>query len=104
MRPAPVLILLSDASDLNTELNVLGLGLVQRTVMAARRAGYDPIVLGRDASDWSALAAALRFPTAFLVIAPATILAETDWLETLAAMQIGSARWATMPHRIVVVA
>ena len=113
VRSAPTLILLPGAAGLNSELNVLGLGLVQRTMMTARRAGYHPIILaGPDqappglpsAPDWSALAAAVRFQTAFLVIAPATILAETDWLDKLAAMQLAPGPWAAIPHRIVVVA
>jgi phosphatidylglycerophosphate synthase len=119
---APNLILLSstgspDASDLqvhDTELNVLGLGLVQRTVMAARRAGYGQIFfLGRDHAppgttaipDWSRLADALvSTQTASLVIAPATILSETGWLERLALTEIEPAAWAAIPDRIVVLA
>src|SRR5437868_11920909 len=120
---APNLVLLPsaaslDASDVRVhagELNILGLGLVQRTVLAARRAGYGQIFfLGPDRAappgitaiaDWRRLADTL-IPSqkASLVIAPATILSETDWLERLAATQIEPAAWAAIIQRIVVLA
>jgi phosphatidylglycerophosphate synthase len=107
-----------DASDVamrDGERSILGLTLAQRTVMAARRAGYGRIFfLARDRAvppgttaiaDWSSLADALQPSQAVpLVIAPATILAETNWLKTLAATQIEPAAWAAIPHRIVVLA
>ena len=123
MRAAANLVLLpsvglADASDgqvPGTELKILGLGLVERTVLAARRAGYGQIfLLGRDHAtpagarttpDWMSLAGALAsLQAAPLVIAPATILAQTDWLERLAAMQIEPAAWAAVPRRIIVLA
>jgi 1L-myo-inositol 1-phosphate cytidylyltransferase / CDP-L-myo-inositol myo-inositolphosphotransferase len=105
VRSAPILILLPAASGLGNQLSVLGLGLVQRATMAARRAGYDPIILSdHDAPSWRVLAAAMRLRPPLLVVAPDTILAESNWLEQLGAMQIGSARWAAIPHRIAVVA
>jgi phosphatidylglycerophosphate synthase len=105
-----------DASDVpmrDGERSILGLTLAQRTVMAARRAGYGRIFfLARDRAvppgmtaipDWGTLADALQPSQAVpLVIAPATILAETNWLKTLAATQIEPAAWAAIPHRIVV--
>lgn len=107
-----------DASDVpmrDGERSILGLTLAQRTVMAARRAGYGRIFfLARDQAvppgttaiaDWSSLADALQpSQAAPLIIAPATILAETNWLKTLAATQIEPAAWAAIPHRIVVLA
>lgn len=107
-----------DASDVpmrDGEPSILGLTLAQRTVMAARRAGYGRIFfLARDQAvppgttaitDWSSLADALQpSQAAPLIIAPATILAETDWLKILAATQIEPAAWAAIPHRIVVLA
>jgi phosphatidylglycerophosphate synthase len=123
MRAAANLVLLpsvglADASDgqvPGTELKILGLGLVERTVLAARRAGYGQIfLLGRDHAtlaglrttpDWMSLAGALAsLQAAPLLIAPATILAQTDWLERLAAMQIEPAAWAAIPRRIIVLA
>lgn len=94
---------------------VLGLGLMQRTVLAARRAGYGQIFfLARDHAappgittipDWSRLPAALvPSQTAPLLIAPAGILTETDWLERLAKTRIEPAAWATIPNRIVMLA
>jgi phosphatidylglycerophosphate synthase len=102
-----------DGPDPNTDLNVLGLGLVQRTFLAARRAGYGQIFfLGPDdaapagataIADWRGLADALvTSQPAPLVVVPATILSETYWLERLAAMQIEPVAWAALPHRIIV--
>jgi phosphatidylglycerophosphate synthase len=119
---APNLILLpgawppdaSDAQLQHSDLNVLGLGLVQRTVLAARRAGYGQIFFfGPDhaaapgssaVADWSQLVDALvPFQHASLIIAPETVLSETHWLERLAAMRIAPAAWAALTGRIVVV-
>jgi 1L-myo-inositol 1-phosphate cytidylyltransferase / CDP-L-myo-inositol myo-inositolphosphotransferase len=90
---------------------ILGLSLTQRAVLAARRAGYDRVFLLAGDShtpgaaaipDWSSLAASLAScPAATLLIAPAAILAETDWLERLAETQIEPAAWAAIPNRIV---
>ena len=93
--------------------SVLGLGLMRRTSMAARRAGYGLIFfLARDrpapagitlVSDWGMLADALLPPQATsLVIAPATILSETHWLKGLATIE--PIAWAAIPHRIVLLA
>ena len=106
-----------DASDVQMhdgEPSVLGLGLTRRTVLAARRAGYGEIFcLARDRAgppgttailDWSRLADALPSQATSLVIAPAAILSETDWLKRLAATPIEPAAWAAIPNRIVVLA
>jgi 1L-myo-inositol 1-phosphate cytidylyltransferase / CDP-L-myo-inositol myo-inositolphosphotransferase len=92
---------------------------MERTILAARRAGYTQIFfltrdfLARDraappgttgAADWSRLADALSSQGAPLVIAPATILAETDWLKKLAATRIEPAAWAARPGRLVMLA
>lgn len=95
--------------------SVLGLGLMRRTVMAARRAGYGRVFfLARDhaarpditaVSDWSMLADTLHPQQATsLVIAPATILSETRWLKSLATTTIEPIPWAAITHRIVLLA
>ena len=125
MPAAPILILLraplappdaaGGAREQESERVILGLGLVRRAVLAARRAGYGQVfVLSADGGatagavdvpGWSHFAASLTFsPAAPLVIAPAAILAETDWLERLAEARIEPAAWAAIPNRIVMVA
>jgi 1L-myo-inositol 1-phosphate cytidylyltransferase / CDP-L-myo-inositol myo-inositolphosphotransferase len=124
---APPLVLLPAVEPLGAsrmqrrggEPAILGLGLMERTILAARRAGYTQIFfltrdfLARDraappgttgAADWSRLADALSSQGAPLVIAPATILAETDWLKKLAATRIEPAAWAARPGRLVMLA
>src|SRR5271163_4083345 len=101
MPAAPILILLraplappdaaGGAREQESERVILGLGLIRRAVLAARRAGYGQVFVlsanGDPAADvpgWSRFAASLAFsPAAPLVITPAAILAETDWLERL---------------------
>ena len=117
---APNLILLPAGASLDAaamkdgEPAVLGLSLVRRAVMAARRAGYGRIfLLAREraappdsaaVADWSRLAGALAPARTSVVIAPATILAETDWLKKLALTPIGPAAWAAIANRVVVLA
>jgi phosphatidylglycerophosphate synthase len=122
MPEAPILILLAppiaspDASNIargpDGDPWILGLSLIQRTVLAARRAGYGQILLlggkGRAAArvaaiaDWRRLATTLASAqTAPLIIAPAAILAENDWLELLGSARIEPAAWAAIPNRIV---
>jgi len=93
------------------EPRILGLSLSQRVVLAAHRAGYSQVFFlarrreaRRDAMipDWRRLADVLAPSAAPLVIAPATILFETNWLRGLTAMRIGPAAWAAIPNRIVV--
>ena len=90
---------------------ILGLSLIQRAALAARRAGYAKVFLlegkGPAAHEAAAiqdrrrLAAALSpSSTAPIIIAPTTILAETDWLERLASTRIEPANWATISSRI----
>ena len=94
---------------------VLGLGLMRRTAIAARRAGYGQIfLLARDhaappgivtISNWSHLASApMPSQASPLLIAPAAILSETNWLERLAETRIEPAAWAAIPQRIVMLA
>src|SRR5271169_438884 len=125
MPAAPILILLraplappdaaGGAREQESERVILGLGLVRRAVLAARRAGYGQVfVLSADGAatagtvdvpGWSQFAASLTSShTAPLVIAPAAILAETDWLERLAEARIEPAAWSAIPNRIVMVA
>jgi phosphatidylglycerophosphate synthase len=94
---------------------VLGLGLMRRAAMAARRAGYGQIfLLARDhaappgivaISNWNHLAAApMPSQATPLLIAPAAILSETNWLERLAESRVEPAAWAAIPQRIVMLA
>jgi phosphatidylglycerophosphate synthase len=121
MSEAPVLILLapSAASPGATSVArgpdrdpvILGLSLIQRTALAAHRAGYAQVFLlgGGDSkvpgiipvADWTSLAASLFAPPASLIIAPAAILTEGDWLERLASARVEPAGWGTIPNRIV---
>ena len=116
--PAPALVVLpsaafdtSETAIKDGEPRILGLSLPQRTVLSARRAGYGQVfLLAQDHAappgattipDWSRLADALASQAAALVIVPATILSETDWLKRLAAAQIERATWAAIPNRLV---
>src|ERR1700722_8443201 len=125
MPDAPILILLGpSAASPGTEAIprgpdgdpiILGLSLFQRAALAARRAGYGQVLLlgakgaptpGAAAiANWRDLAATLSLSHgATLVIAPAAILAETDWLERRASTRIEPAAWGRIPHRIVMLA
>ena len=120
---APILVLLPDSNASlraaapvdGDEPRVLGLGLMRRTVMAASRAGYGRIYfLAREQSappgvatvpNWSSLAPAFAsHQLAPLIIAPAAIVGESEWLEQLVAAQIEPATWAAIPHRVVMLA
>jgi 1L-myo-inositol 1-phosphate cytidylyltransferase / CDP-L-myo-inositol myo-inositolphosphotransferase len=125
MPDAPILILLGPSAaspgteaiprGLDGDPIILGLSLIQRAELAAHRAGYGQVLLlgakgaptpGAAAiADWRDLAATLSLSHgAALVIAPATILAETDWLQRLAATRIEPAAWGRIPNRIVMLA
>ena len=121
MPEPPILILLASsaaspgaadvARDPDGDPVILGLSLIQRTVLAARRAGYRQVFLlggnGRGAhgaaaiADWRNLAATLSSSAAPIIVAPARIVAETDWLERLASTRIEPAAWGRIPNRIV---
>ncbi|HZC96525.1 MAG TPA: hypothetical protein VE267_10430, partial [Bradyrhizobium sp.] len=122
MSNAPVLILLATttaspplvgvAPGPDRDPIILGLSLIQRTALAAHRAGYAQVFLlgGYDhkapgiaaVADWTSLAASLSLASpASLIIAPAAILAEGDSLERLASARIEPAGWGTIPNRIV---
>jgi phosphatidylglycerophosphate synthase len=115
--PAPTLVVLpsvafdtSEPAIKHGEPRILGLSLPQRTVLSARRSGYGQVFfLARDHAappgataipDWSRLADAVPSQAAALVIVPATILSETDWLKKLAATRIERATWAAIPNRV----
>jgi phosphatidylglycerophosphate synthase len=123
MSEPPILVLLAspvgspDASTIargrDGDPVVLGLSLTRRAVLAAGRCGYGHVFLlaSKDVTapwmpvvtDWRNLAArSSSFETATVVIAPATVLAETDWLQRLASFRIAPAAWATVSNRIVV--
>jgi 1L-myo-inositol 1-phosphate cytidylyltransferase / CDP-L-myo-inositol myo-inositolphosphotransferase len=55
-------------------------------------------------ANWRDLATVLSSHTEPVIIAPAAILAETDWLERLASTRIEPAAWAAIPKRIVMLA
>ena len=125
MPEAPILILLapSSASPGTADIPrgpggdpiILGLSLIQRAALAARRAGYGQVFLlgaeglhdargrrhRRLARSRRSLPSAHTAP---VVIAPAAILAETDWLERLASTRIEPAAWGRIPNRIVMLA
>ncbi len=122
MPEAPILILLGSsaaspganvARGRDGDLVILGLSLVQRAALAARRAGYRQTFLlgekGLSASgaealaNWRDLVPLLSLSrTAPVIIARAAMLAETDWLEQLASTRIEPAAWGRIPNRIVV--
>jgi phosphatidylglycerophosphate synthase len=122
MSIAPILILLPAPNapietawtepPFDGDTRVLGLDLLQRTIITARRAGYGQIFsLARNRAlppaiitipDWSHLGSVfVPSQTAPLLIMPATILSEIGWLERLAEMRIEAAAWAVSPNRIV---
>jgi phosphatidylglycerophosphate synthase len=112
----PTLVLVPEPGPaVGADRQILGLGLARRAVLAARRAGYGTVYcLTRDdaapagsvaIADWAGLAAALRgHGVAPLVVVPATLLAETGWLERLAGARIGASAWAALPDRLALVA
>jgi phosphatidylglycerophosphate synthase len=125
MPEAPILILLASSAVSPGTADIprgpdgapiiLGLSLIQRAALAARRAGYGQVfLLGAKAAappraaaiaNWRDLTAVLTSsPTEPVVIAPASILTETDWLERLASSRIEPANWGRIPNRIVVLA
>jgi phosphatidylglycerophosphate synthase len=122
MPAVPTLVLVPAAASLDAsgvpmrdgEPSILGLGLTQRTVLAAGRAGYGQVFFlargpvappaAQAVPDWSRLADVLSSQSPPVVIAPATILSQTDWLTRLAATRIEPATWAAIPGRIVALA
>lgn len=91
---------------------LLGLRITERTVLAARRAGYSQVfyLTAETAAlpditaiaNWNALGAAPSTGrAATLIIAQAAILAEIGWLERLAGTQIEAA-WAAAPDGVAV--
>ena len=89
---------------------ILGLSLTRRALLAAKRAGYRQVVLlGREGGaipgmaavpDWASLAssnaASYHAP---IVIAPMTILAETDWLRRLSQIEPAACGGGSGPGR-----
>jgi 1L-myo-inositol 1-phosphate cytidylyltransferase / CDP-L-myo-inositol myo-inositolphosphotransferase len=120
MPAPPVLILLPappgppEARSLEEdgERMILGLSLVKRAVLAARRAGYGEVIdlsakpgSADGAASGRSLAATLKSAQpAPLIIAPAAILAETGWLERLKEARIEPAAWAVIPRRVIMIA
>jgi 1L-myo-inositol 1-phosphate cytidylyltransferase / CDP-L-myo-inositol myo-inositolphosphotransferase len=125
MPEAPILVLLAPSAASpgaaglprgpDGDLIIVGLSLIQRAVLAARRVGYGQVfLLGAKTAtppragaiaNWRDLTTVLpSSPTEPVVIAPAAILSETDWLERLASTRIEPANWGRIPNRIVVLA
>ncbi len=120
MHDSPILILV-DSSDSSVGSGsaappggghmVLGLSLAQRAERAAQPAGFAKVLLiGKQgagipgAAGWARLAAAMPSDQGSpLAIAPTAILAEVDWLRSLAEGEDAPA-WATQPGRIILVA
>lgn len=112
---APILILVPPPAAPPTgdaDPMILGLSLMRRAVLAARGVGYSRVVyLAPDdaalpgvavLADWNDVAALIGTDQARpLVIAPATILAESGWLGRLAATQIDTPAWAAAAGRII---
>ena len=120
MPEAPILVLLASsaaspgAADVprgpDRDPIILGLSLIQRAALAARRAGYGGVLpsaqrlrdaRGRRDRRLARSRRNTRPHYGALIIAPAVILAETDWLERLASTRIAPAAWAAIPNRIV---
>jgi phosphatidylglycerophosphate synthase len=120
--PAPILILVPTpvassyaagfAKTDGGNLQILGLGLARRTILTALRAGFRRIFLLRSGdanlpgvdsiADWRHLHAALLPGEATsLLIAPTTILAETDWLDRLGRTPIEPVAWVAAAGPIV---
>jgi len=99
------------ASGRSADIEILGLGLVARAVLAARRAGFgQTLLIGAAAtvpeavsvSSWAEVAARLSGARpARLAIAPATILAEAQWLEQIGGQAAQPAAWAAASRRLV---
>jgi phosphatidylglycerophosphate synthase len=123
MSDAPVLVLLASAPvspvappiarGPDGDPIILGLSLIRRATLVAHHAGYRQVFLLGDScpkapgiaavADWRRLAATLASaPRGPLIIAPAAILAEPDWLERLASARIEPMSWARVSNRIVV--
>ena len=96
------------------DVTVLGLGLARRTVLAARRAGYDQVYFqarhraapqGIPAiSDWRSLADGFALQPGPLIIVHGAVLAESSWLEKLIDVYPAPANWAAIPHKMIVLA
>jgi len=113
MPVAPILVMMA-APD-SGDRTILGLSLLQRTAMVARRAGYEHVFLLAEqqvapagiatVSDWSRLVTALaKFRAAPLVIAPAAMLAELNCFEQLAETRVDPSSWAAMPRCFIKIA
>ena len=115
---APILVLLgwpTGPATIRPDTPLLGLTLLRRAALAARRAGYARTVLlthdpaaGFGAMDVDDAAMATDWRDVIdlgdrrLVVAPAQVLAEVSWLAAAATTAIPRAGWAGVPGRIAI--
>lgn len=124
MPDAPILVLVNSsapaldagsAAPNEDGRRLLGLSLAERAERAARRAGFGRTVrVGKRSagipeiaafSGWADFEAGLPSGRCWrLVIAPANVLAEGDWLQTLVEREDAPAAWAAQPGRVILVA
>ena len=123
MLDAPILVLVDSSASASASAGpgagdaarvVLGLSLAERAVFASQRAGFGEVMRigeqGRGIAETAALSWADIAPSLpsgqskALAIAPAGVLAETDWLAPLAARTDADAAWAAQPGKLILVA
>jgi phosphatidylglycerophosphate synthase len=124
MPDAPILVLVDmSASSVDSgsaaasggDRMILGISLAHRAQFASRRAGFGRMLLmgkrGRGIPEiaalscWADLTASLPSGQCSpLAIAPVAVLAEVDWLRTLADREDAPAVWSALPGRIILVA
>jgi phosphatidylglycerophosphate synthase len=114
--PAPVLVLIDEPSGVRPDVSLLGLSLLRRAALAARRAGYArTIVISAD----RALGDLAQDPDEFtvvggwgdveeaqacrLVVAGAQIVGEAGWLEQARHATLAPGGWAHAPSGLVII-
>jgi 1L-myo-inositol 1-phosphate cytidylyltransferase / CDP-L-myo-inositol myo-inositolphosphotransferase len=109
MPDAPIFVLVDSGVAAGGDRMVLGLSLAERAELAARRAGFGKVLhIGARASEtapsgWAEfMASPPSGQYSSLAIAPATVLAEEDWLR--AEWEGAAIEWAAAPGRLVLVA
>ncbi len=89
---------------------ILGLGLVERSALAARRAGYGRTICPpadgpgvASFSGWRQLVEVYALGAGTLVIAAADILAEVGWLKAAATTELDAIHWAAATGRLIII-